>query len=86
MPFVYTPYQGTGLQVGSMIVAEGKGLPNADQTDQAIASCSLSEGRLTFVLDEAKEVSAGMLFNLSGKTGVAIKSIALRQAQIKTVP
>lgn len=69
-----------------MIVAEGKGLPNADQTDQAIASCSLSEGRLTFVLDEAKEVSVGMLFNLSGRAGVAIKSIALRQAQIKAIP
>lgn len=84
--FEVTPYQGTGLQGGSLIVAEGKGLPNADQTDQAIASCSLSEGRLTFVLDEAKEVSVGMLFNLSGRAGVAIRSIALRQAQIKAIP
>ena len=38
------------------------------------------------VLDEAKEVSVGMLFNLSGRAGVAIRSIALRQAQIKAVP
>lgn len=84
--FEVTPVQGTGLQGGSLVVAAGKGLPDADHTEQAIASCALSEGRLSFILDEPKEVSVGMLFNLNGRAGVAIKKISLRQANIKELP
>lgn len=76
---------GNASAVGSsrLVVAEGKGLPDAADMERARASCMLAERRLSFILDKQAEVSLGMLFNLSGHSGIAISRIVLRRATVE---
>lgn len=76
---------GNAAAVGTsrLVVSSGKGLPDTQNLDKALASCMLSDLRLSFLLDKPTEVSLGMLFNLQGRSGIAISRILLRQASIE---
>ena len=67
-----------------LAVARGKGgLPDADHMDETLASAPLSERRLPFMLDKEEEVSLGIVFNLQGNAGIAIKRIILHRATVE---
>ena len=69
--------------ISRLVVNEGVGLPDIQNIDKALASGMLADRRLSFILDKPTEVSLGMLFCLSGRSGIAINRIILRRATIK---
>lgn len=80
------PHGGMSAGASVLVAAPGKGLPNADGLSSAIATAPLSERRLSFILPEAAEVSLGIVFNLQGRSGVAINRIVLRRAAVAQQP
>lgn len=76
------PMKGYGYSVGAsrLVVVEGIEIPDLDSMDNAINSVSLSELKLPFILDSEKEISLGVVFDLQGRSGIAIQKILLHKS------
>lgn len=77
------PYQNFSTGSSRLAVAYGKGLPDIIDIDTALASASLSERRLSFILPHEAELSLGIVFELQGHQGIAIDRIILHEATMK---
>ncbi len=69
-----------------LVAAEGEGLPaTADLDEAAIGYAPLADKEVTFVVDDEKEVSVGMLINMSGQSCLTIKNLRLEQLNYRQV-
>lgn len=80
--FSFIPAQGISAGASKMAVALGEQMPDFDQPDALLASCPVSDRRLSFVLEQESVVSLGFLFQMSGRSGVAIDRIFLYRGSL----
>lgn len=80
--FSFVPAQGFAAGASKMAVALGEHMPDFDQPDALLASCPLSDRHLSFVLEKESVVSLGFLFQMSGRSGVAIDRILLHRGSL----
>lgn len=80
--FSFIPAQGISAGASKMAVALGEQMPDFDQPDALLASCPVSDRRLSFVLEQESVISLGFLFQMSGRSGVAIDRIFLYRGSL----
>lgn len=69
-----------------LAAAEGEGLPlTANLEADALGYAPLADKEMTFVVDDEKEVSLGMLINMSGLSCLTIKELRLEQLNYRQV-
>ena len=73
---VSTDKENGGYGSCFLMVAKGKGLPDYNESSQAMGCVNLNK-KLSFILNEETEVSLGILSNQSGQTCSTIKTFAL---------
>ena len=84
--FSITPGDVDDMQTSRLVACEGnKMVSDADCEAQALAWCLLSEGSINFELSEEKEVSLGIIVNLTGQSSFGISAFKLEGVTLEPI-
>ena len=82
--FSITPGDVDDMQTSRLVACEGSTMvSDAECEEKAIAWCKLMEGSINFTLDEEKEVSLGIIVNLTGQASFGINAFKLEGVTIE---
>ena len=82
--FSITPGDVDDMQTSRLVACEGKAMvSDAQCEEQAIAWAPLSEGSISFHLEEEKIVSLGIIVNLTGQSSFGIHAFKLEGATVE---
>lgn len=84
--FSITPGDVDDMQTSRLVACEGSTMvSDAECEEKAIAWCKLVEGSISFTLDEEKEVSLGIIVNLTGQSSFGINAFKLEGVTIEPI-
>ena len=82
--FSITPGDVDDMQTSRLVACEGSTMvSDAECEEKAIAWCKLTDGSISFTLDEEKEVSLGIIVNLTGQSSFGINAFKLEGITIE---
>ncbi len=82
--FSIEPGDVDDMQQSRLVACEGSAMvSDAECEEKAIASALLSSGTISFALDEEKEVSLGIIVNLTGQTSFGIHAFRLEGVTVE---
>ena len=82
--FSITPGDVDDMQTSRLVVCEGSTMvSDAECEEKAIAWCKLIDGSVNFMLEEEKEVSLGIIVNLTGQSSFGINAFKLEGVTIE---
>ena len=84
--FSITPGDVDDMQNSRLVACEGKTMvSDAECEEKALAWCKLVEGSIKFTLTEEKEVSLGIIVNLTGQSSFGINAFKLEGVAIEPI-